>query len=161
MAEVCGVGLKNLRANFRVEELFSARNVSRYFPVWKNSGYINTEPDNFMDDLDYPVWPRCFFICARNSDEDFTKFIVNFPLFHFYNIANWNSDEYFTKFHAIFPNWNIYINLNNCRNCFFMLCSYKNSCLCFVAININVRFKVNTEFHISRCRSNKYDLISF
>ena len=33
MAKVCGVGLKNLRANFRVEELFSARNVSRYFPV--------------------------------------------------------------------------------------------------------------------------------
>ena len=48
MAEVYGVGLKNLRANFRVEELFSARNVSRYLPEQKNSSYINTEPDNFM-----------------------------------------------------------------------------------------------------------------
>ena len=33
MAEVCGVGLKNLRANFRVKELFSTRDVSRYFLV--------------------------------------------------------------------------------------------------------------------------------
>ena len=78
MAEVCGVGLKNLRANFRVEELFSARNVSRYFPVYKNSSSINTEPDNFIqlfvgvpDDLD------AFFICARNSDEYFTEFIAS------------------------------------------------------------------------------------
>ena len=55
MAEVCRVGLKNPRANFRVEELFSARNVSRYFPVWKKSGCINTQPDNFMYDLDNPV----------------------------------------------------------------------------------------------------------
>ena len=31
--KVCEVGPKNLRKNFRVEELFSAQNVSRYFPV--------------------------------------------------------------------------------------------------------------------------------
>ena len=48
MGEVCGVGLKDLRPNFRVEEPLSAQNVSRYFPVYKNSSYINTEPDNFM-----------------------------------------------------------------------------------------------------------------
>ena len=65
-----------------------------------------------------------------------------FPLFHFYSIA-------------ILPKVqnerNIYTNLNNCHNCFFMLCSYKNSCFCFVAIKLNVKFKVNTQFHISRC----------
>ena len=38
-----GVALKNLRTNFRVEELFSALHVSRYFPVYKNSSYVNTE----------------------------------------------------------------------------------------------------------------------
>ena len=31
--EVCEVGLENLRKNFWVEELFSARIVSRYFPL--------------------------------------------------------------------------------------------------------------------------------
>ena len=35
MGEVCEVGLKTLGANFRVEELFSAQNVSRYFPCRK------------------------------------------------------------------------------------------------------------------------------
>ena len=35
---------------------------------------------------------------------------------------------------------NIYANLNlNCNNCFFMLCSYKNSYFCFVAVKINVK----------------------
>ena len=48
MAEAYGVGLKNLRANFRAEEPFTAGNVSRYFSVQKNSSYINTEPANFM-----------------------------------------------------------------------------------------------------------------
>ena len=33
MVEVRGVDVENLRENFRVEKLFSARNVSRYFPV--------------------------------------------------------------------------------------------------------------------------------
>ena len=80
-----------------------------------------------------------FFICARNSD-DFTKFIAS--RFHFYSIASWPKVQ---------NERNIYTNLNNCHNCFFMLCSYKNSCFCFVAIKINVRFKVNTQFHISRC----------
>ena len=43
MEEVCEVDLKNLRKNFRVEELFSARNVSRYFPVKKKFSYVNAE----------------------------------------------------------------------------------------------------------------------
>ena len=33
MEEVCEVGLENQRKNFWVEELFSARIVSRYFPL--------------------------------------------------------------------------------------------------------------------------------
>ena len=33
MGEVCEVGPKNLRKNFRVEELFLVRNDSCYFPV--------------------------------------------------------------------------------------------------------------------------------
>ena len=143
MAEVCGVGLKNLRTNFCVEELFSARNVSRYFLVKKNSSYIKIEPDNFIQlfwrFVGVPVWPGYFFICARNSDEYFTKFIasrfLNFPLLHFYSIASWPKVQ---------DERNIYTNLNNNDNCFFMLCSYKNSCFSFVAIKINVRFKVNT-----------------
>ena len=58
----------------------------------------------------------------------------------------------------IFASWprvknerNIYTNLNNCHNCFLMICSYQNSCFSFVVIKINVRFRVNTQFHISRC----------
>ena len=43
MEEVYGVGPKNLQTIFRVEELFYARNVSRYFPVQKKSSYVNTE----------------------------------------------------------------------------------------------------------------------
>ena len=49
MAEVCGVGIKNLPANFRVEDLFWSRNVFRYFLVQINSSYINTEPDNLCN----------------------------------------------------------------------------------------------------------------
>ena len=43
MKEVCEVGPKNLQKNFRVEELFSAQNVSRYFPVQEKFSYINPE----------------------------------------------------------------------------------------------------------------------
>ena len=35
MEEVCEVGPKNLRKNFRVQELFSTRKVSRYYRVEK------------------------------------------------------------------------------------------------------------------------------
>ena len=64
-----------------------------------------------------------------------------FPLFHFYGIAS-------CSWPKVQNERNIYTNLNNCHNCFFMLCSYKNNCFCFVVIKINVRFKVNTQFHI-------------
>ena len=43
MKEVSEVGPNNLQKNFRVEELFSARNVFRYFPVQKKFSYINPE----------------------------------------------------------------------------------------------------------------------
>ena len=33
LEEVCEVGHKNLPKNFRVEQILSTRNVSRYFPV--------------------------------------------------------------------------------------------------------------------------------
>ena len=48
MAEVCEVGLKILRANFLVGGLFSAGDVSHCLAVVKNSSYINTKPENFM-----------------------------------------------------------------------------------------------------------------
>ena len=67
-----------------------------------------------------------------------------FPLFHFDSIAG-------CSWPKVQNERNIYTNLNKCHNCFFMLCSYKNSSFCFVAIKINVRFKVNTQLHISRC----------
>ena len=43
MEKVYGVGRKNLQTNFRIEELFSAGNVSRYLPVYKKPSYVNTE----------------------------------------------------------------------------------------------------------------------
>ena len=43
MEKVCEVGPKKLRKNFLVEDIFSARDVSRYFPVNKNFSYVNTE----------------------------------------------------------------------------------------------------------------------
>ena len=43
MEELSGVGSKNLGMNFRVEDLSSAQNVSRYFQVLKKSRYVNTE----------------------------------------------------------------------------------------------------------------------
>ena len=58
-----------------------------------------------------------------------------FPLFHFYSIVSWIKVQ---------NERNIYTNLNNWHNCFFMLCSYKISCFCFVAIKINVSFKANS-----------------
>ena len=47
MEELFGVGLKNLQTNFRIEELFSAQNVSRYFPVSKKSVCVNTKTSKF------------------------------------------------------------------------------------------------------------------
>ena len=66
-----------------------------------------------------------------------------FHLFHFYSIASW--------WPKVQNERNIYTNLNNYHDCFFMLCSHKNSYVCFIAIKINVRVKVNTQFHISSC----------
>ena len=66
-----------------------------------------------------------FFISAINSDEYFTKFIASrfliLSLFHFYSIGSWPKVQ---------NGRNIYTNLNTCHNCFFMLCSYQNSCFC-------------------------------
>ena len=58
-----------------------------------------------------------FFMCARNSDEYFNKFIpnkfLNFFRFIFYSIVDQNFKM------------KDYTNLDNCHNCFFMPCSYK------------------------------------
>ena len=43
MEEVCGVGPKNLRTIFCVEELFPAGNVSRYFLVKEKSSHVETK----------------------------------------------------------------------------------------------------------------------
>ena len=43
MKEEFEVGPKNMRKNFQVEELFSARNISRYFPVLTKFSYVDTE----------------------------------------------------------------------------------------------------------------------
>ena len=51
MEEVCKVGPKNLRKNLRVEELFSERNVSCYFPVRKKSSYVYTENRYFYANI--------------------------------------------------------------------------------------------------------------
>ena len=102
-----------------------AWNVSRYFP------------DNFMQS-------RCsFFICARNSDEYFHKFIasrfLNFSRFIFIILS---ADQKFKMQEVFIPIQITAIII------FFMLCSYKNSCFCFLVIKINVMFKVNTLFFL-------------
>ena len=43
MKERCEVSSKNLRKNFRVKEFFTARNISRYFPMFKRLSYVNTK----------------------------------------------------------------------------------------------------------------------
>ena len=45
MEEVCEVGPKDLPKNSLVEELFSAPNVSRYVPVYKNLVMSRPKPD--------------------------------------------------------------------------------------------------------------------
>ena len=79
MEELFGVGPKNLQTNFRIEELFSAQNVSRYFPVSKKSVYVNTKTSKFCAVILNISWWTCMtqmvFVCARNSNEYFTKFI--------------------------------------------------------------------------------------
>ena len=48
MEEVCEVGPKNLRKNFRVQELFSTRKVSRYYPSRKSFVMSTPKLDSFM-----------------------------------------------------------------------------------------------------------------
>ena len=73
------------------------------------------------------IWMNTLLI--QNSNTLQIDFWI-FPLFHFYNIASLPKVQ---------NKRNIYTNLNNYHNCFFMFCSYKNTCFCVVAIKINVR----------------------
>ena len=124
MEEVYGAGPENLQTNFRVEELISTRNISRYFPLQKKSAYVKTKTRQFYAVILNVCWcvyiTQMFFMCARNSDEYFTKFISNKFLnvfrFIFYSIVDQNFKM------------KDYTNLNNCHNCFFMPCSYKITC---------------------------------
>ena len=93
MEEVCEVGPKNLWKNPQVEERFSARNVSCFFSLCRKSLVMSTpKSDNFMQlfwtFVSVLVWPKCFFIRARNLDENCTKFIpsksLNFLLVPFF-----------------------------------------------------------------------------
>ena len=137
MEKICRVGPKNLGTNFRVEELFSAQHVC-YFPVSKNLGMSTPKPDNYMQlfwtFVCESVWHRCFLICARNSDEYFIQFIPN-------KFLNFFIVSFFIVLLAknVQNERNICPDLNNCHNCFFRLCSYKNNCFCVVAIKINVK----------------------
>ena len=95
------------------------------------------KPYNFMQlfwtFVGVPVWPKCFFICARNLDEYFTKlipskflnfFLVSFSVVLLVKVQNKGY---------------IYKNLDNYHNHFLMFCSYEKSCFCLVVIKINVK----------------------
>ena len=69
MEEVCEVGPKNLRENIRVEELFLARSVSRYFPLQKKSSYVNTETRKF-----YAIIVNILLVCLYDQDVFFVFF---------------------------------------------------------------------------------------
>ena len=98
------------------------------------------KPDNIMQLLRnllvslYDV--DAFYVYARNLYNNFTKSILSeflfISLFDFVAIAGQN-----------FKKGRKYWNLNNCHNCIFMLCSYKSSHFCFVAIKINVKVLSN------------------
>ena len=91
MEEVCEVGPKNLWKNLQVEKRFSVRNVSCFFPSVEKV-MSTPKSDNFMQlfwaFVSVLVWPKCFSICARNLDENCTKFIpskcLNFLLVPFF-----------------------------------------------------------------------------
>ena len=73
MEEVCEIGPENLRQNFRIKELFSVFSRCR-----KSLVMSAPKPDImqlFWTFFDVTVWSKCVFICARNLDEYFTKFI--------------------------------------------------------------------------------------
>ena len=65
MEEVCEVGPKDLPKNSLVEELFSAPNVSRYVPVYKNLVMSRPKPDAlvqlFWTFLGVTIWPNFFY----------------------------------------------------------------------------------------------------
>ena len=94
MEEVCDVGPTNLRKYFRVEEL--EHEMFLVISRCRKTLVMSTpKPDNFRrlfwTFAVAPVWLK-FFLCVRNLDEYFTKFIpskfLNFlPCLTFYCIA--------------------------------------------------------------------------
>ena len=93
------------------------------------------KPDDFMElfwtFFGVTVWPKYFFIRAKNLDAYFTKFIPS-------KFLNFFLPSFVIVLLAKSSKWRKCKNLNNCYNCFFMFCSYKNSCFCLVVTKINV-----------------------
>ena len=128
------------------ERIFGLKNFSRHemflvISQYRKSLVMSTpKPDNFMGlfwtFVGVTVWPKCFFICDRSLDEYFTKFIpsilLNFFFVSFYIVLLAKSSK-----------WRKHKILNNCHNCFFIFCSYENSCLWLVVTKINVNVFVN------------------
>ena len=139
MAEVFGVGFKNLLANFLV--------ISRCRKTLVISIPNQIILCNYFEHLLVYLYVLDVFLYVPGIRMTTLLNLLQadfwiFPLYHFYSI---------TSLPKVQNERNIYTSLNNCHHSFFMLCSYKNSFFCFVVVKINVRFKVNTQFHISSC----------
>ena len=111
MEEMCeGFVLKTYERIFGVEETFSARDVSRYFPKLKPGNFMQFYFEHLLVCL-YNL--DVIFICAMNLDEYFTKFISSkFLIFNLW-------DFLWYCWPKVQNEGNTYINLNNYHNCFF------------------------------------------
>ena len=58
------------------------------------------------------------------------------------NLLNNNTIKSYLILPKVQNEGNIHKNLNNCHNCFLMLCSYENSCFCLVVIKMSVKVLV-------------------
>ena len=102
MEKVCEVGPKNLRKNFGLKNL-PRQVMFLVISGCRKSVVMSTpKPDTFMQlfwtFVGVPVWPKCFFICARNLDEYFAKFIPskfwNFFLASFFTVLLTKSSKW-------------------------------------------------------------------
>ena len=117
------VGLKSFLRYEKFLVIFSSRR-SLVMSTPKPGNLIQS----FLTFAGVPVWPKCLLYVPGIS--------IN-PLLNLFRVNSW----IFSFFHLLQYCWgkvknegNIYENLNNCHNCFFMLCSYENNSFSLVVI---------------------------
>ena len=135
MEEVCEVGFKNLKWIFGLKN-FSRQELLLVISRCRKSLLMSTpKPDNFMQlfwtFVDVLVWSKFFLYRPRIYMNTLLKlFQVNSWIFFVVSFFYWCKVQ---------NKENIYKNLNNCQNYFFMLCSHGNSCFCLIVLKINVK----------------------